>query len=180
MAQSLPWQTDELQGQAANAIVRVSRTYGAPREQVFAAWTEPELFTQWFRPAGGVSEAELDVRPGGKYRITMDPQGSLPGPATIVGTYLEVEVPERLVFTFSWELPSEVGQAGLEGLFEMDELHAGVEQLARLDSRVTVQFLQLEGATEVTVTHERIPEPNLRAFHIFGWQMVLERLDACV
>jgi uncharacterized protein YndB with AHSA1/START domain len=180
MAGSLPWQTDELQMQAADVVVRVSRTFDAPRQEVFAAWTEQELLTQWFRPAGGVSTAELDVRPGGKYRITMDPQGSLPGPAYIVGTYLKVEPPERLVFTFGWELPPADELASFEDLGDTEEFKDRVEDLARLDSLVTVQFLERDGATEVTITHERIRAPNLRAFHIFGWKMVLEQLAACL
>src|SRR5881396_1722732 len=101
----LPWETSQLEAQAADAVIHVSRIYDAPRQEVFAAWTEPALLTQWFRPLDGVSTAELDVRPGGKLRHTVDPPGQDPGPATIVGTYLEVQPPERLVFTFGWELP---------------------------------------------------------------------------
>jgi uncharacterized protein YndB with AHSA1/START domain len=179
MARLLPWDTSELQAEAAEAVVHVSRIYDAPRHEVFAAWTEPALLTQWFRPVNGVSTAELDVRPGGKYRIVMDPQGELPGPATIVGTYLEVDPPQRLVFSFGWELPPPENLEGLERL-DPKELEDRLEDLRSLDSRVTVQFHEDDGATEVEITHERLDTQRLRAFHIFGWRMVLARLPEAV
>jgi uncharacterized protein YndB with AHSA1/START domain len=179
MARLLPWERSELEAKAADAVVHVSRTYDAPRREVFAAWTEPALLTEWFRPLNGVCKAELDVRAGGKYRITMDPPDELPGPAAIVGTYLEVEPFERLVFTFAWELPPPEDLHGLEGL-DPGGLEDRLEDLRSLDSRVTVQFHEVEGATEVTITHELIDTQRLRAFHIFGWTTVLEKLPAAL
>jgi uncharacterized protein YndB with AHSA1/START domain len=176
MEAQLPWDDAVLQTQAADAVVHVSRTYPAPKEEVYAAWTEAELLTQWFRPANGFSTAELDVRPGGRYRITMDPQGTLPGPADIVGTYLEVEPSERLVFTWSWEVPPPEELTGIRGAADPEEIEARIENLRRIDSEVTVLFRETDGLTEVSITHQRLDTANLRAFHIFGWQMVLESL----
>jgi len=161
---------------AAESVVHVSRTYAAPPETVFAAWTEPELLTQWFRPAGAVCSAELDVRPGGRYRITVDPQGQLPGPAHIVGTYLEVAPPERLVFSFGWDMPPVDELEGVESFPDSRELENRLDNLREVDSRVTVQFLERNGSTEVAITHERIGTQVLRAFHIFGWGAVLGEL----
>jgi uncharacterized protein YndB with AHSA1/START domain len=176
MARLLPWETPELEAEAAQAVVHVSRTYDAPPHEVFAAWTEPALLTQWFRPLGGASTAELDVRPGGEYRITVDPQGGLPGPASIVGTYLEVEAPDRLVFTFGWELPPLEDLEGMEGL-DPQELEQRIENLRTVDSRVIVQFHEEDGGTLVEITHERIDTQGLRAFHSFGWTNVLAELS---
>jgi uncharacterized protein YndB with AHSA1/START domain len=176
MSRLLPWEYPELQREAANAVVHLSRTYDAPPEAVFAAWTDPELLVQWFRPRGGTSKAELDVRPGGRYRITMDPQGTLPGPGDIVGTYVEVEPPKRLVFTFAWELPPTEELSGAEDLANESEFRDALEELGRLESRVTLQLLQRDAATELTLTHEQIDTQALRAFHIFGWSTVLDAL----
>jgi uncharacterized protein YndB with AHSA1/START domain len=177
MTPQLPWEDSAVRTAAAESIVHVSRTYSAPREAVYDAWTKPELLTQWFRPAGGVSSAELDVRPGGKYRITVDPQGQLPGPVHIVGTYLEVEPPERLVFSFGWEVPPVEELQGVDAFPDSDDLGDRLDDLRELDSQVTVQFIERDGSTEVAITHERIGGQGLRAFHIFGWESVLGRLS---
>ena len=102
---------------------RQARASGS-REQVYRTWTEPDLFKRWFTPPGNASvTADLDVRPGGEYRITLERTELVPGRSYIVGSYLEVEPPERLVFTFGWEEPPPV---------------EGLEALSTLDSRVTV------------------------------------------
>jgi len=87
----------------------LSRVIDAPREQVFKAWTDPALLTQWFTPAPWTtSAAETDVRPGGSNLIVMrSPEGTeFPNR----GVYLEVVENQRLVFTNAytraWE-PSE-------------------------------------------------------------------------
>ncbi len=81
----------------------------APRENVYRAWTEPELLKQWFAPSPwSTPHAELDVRPGGASLVVMrGPDGNeFPNR----GVYLEVVRNERLVFTDAyvraWE-PSE-------------------------------------------------------------------------
>jgi uncharacterized protein YndB with AHSA1/START domain len=67
-------------------------------EQVWAAWTRPELLTQWFTPAPWTTpEAEIDLRPGGMFRTVMrSPEGETNEGS---GCYLEVDEPRRLVWT---------------------------------------------------------------------------------
>jgi uncharacterized protein YndB with AHSA1/START domain len=158
-------------------MVRMTRRFPVSREEIYSAWTVPELFRQWFTPPGGASpSAELDVRPGGKYRITMKPPHGLPGPAYVVGTYLEVLPPERLVYTFGWELPSPGDPLGYEGLRDLEDVVRRLRDLENVDSRVTVQFRDLGDSTEVSVTHERLATQNLRAFHLWGWEGSLDKL----
>ena len=177
MARAQPWEDAGLRTKAVDAVVRIARQFPASREEVFSAWTQPELFRQWFTPPGGSSpSAELDVRPGGKYRITMKPPRGLPGPIHVVGAYLEVLPPECLVYTFGWELPALEDPRGYEGLRELADLDRGLRELENVDSRVTVQFRDLGGATEVSVTHERLASQNLRAFHLWGWESSLSKL----
>jgi uncharacterized protein YndB with AHSA1/START domain len=87
----------------------LTRLINAPREKLFAAWTNPELLKQWFAPLPYTTPvAQLDVRPGGSSLIVMrGPDGvDMPNP----GIYLEVVENERLVvtdaYTKAWE-PSE-------------------------------------------------------------------------
>lgn len=75
-----------------------TRLINGSRDKVYRAWTEPELLKQWFCPLPWkVSEAVLDVRPGGSSFIVMQgPEGqSFPSR----GVYLEVVENERIVFT---------------------------------------------------------------------------------
>jgi uncharacterized protein YndB with AHSA1/START domain len=162
----LPWSGAGDPGSATSAAVHVTRELPARREAVFRAWTEPDLFARWFTPPGNASvTAELDVRPGGRYRIVLERTEAIAGTSYIVGSYLEVVPPERLVFTFGWEEPPQ-----LEGL----------EALGALDSRVAVGFRDLGDSTEVTITHERLESIELRAFHRWGWESTLEQLARVV
>ena len=56
----------------------LSRVINAPRERVFAAWTDPNQIRQWFGPAGFKTETlECDIRPGGLWRfIYTGPDGT--------------------------------------------------------------------------------------------------------
>jgi uncharacterized protein YndB with AHSA1/START domain len=136
-------------------VVEIKRTFAAPREKVFAAWTNAEMMARWFgrgrkeQPATQV--AELDVRPGGKYRVEIF---AADGTAyRMYGVYREVQPPEKLVFTWSSET---------EGF---------------QDSVVSVDFRALgeSGFTEVTLRHERLPEA-VREDHRDGWTSCLGTL----
>lgn len=83
--------------------ITITRVFDAPRERVWREWTEPASFADWF--GGSDSEVPLDsvvmdVRPGGAWRLTMFAE---PGRREIHwhGDYVEVDEPERLVFTLS-------------------------------------------------------------------------------
>jgi uncharacterized protein YndB with AHSA1/START domain len=83
--------------------IAITRVFDAPREAVWAEWTEPEPFADWFGgpqcevPPASVS---MDVRPGGSWRLTMY---APPDRREIrwAGEYLEVVAPERLVLTLT-------------------------------------------------------------------------------
>jgi uncharacterized protein YndB with AHSA1/START domain len=82
------------------APLTITRTFEAPRQAVWDAWTKPEQFKQWFMPKPfSVPACELDVRVGGKLKVdTMAPDGSI---MPLVGEYLEVDEPSKLVTTNS-------------------------------------------------------------------------------
>jgi len=82
--------------------VVVTRTFNAPRELVYAAWTKPEHFSVWFGTDAvevPLDTLSLDVRVGGAWKATMQ----LPDGHQInwVGEYTEVDPPERLSFTMT-------------------------------------------------------------------------------
>ena len=86
--------TDETSGRE----LTLTRHIPAPPDAVYRAFTEPDLLKRWFAPKPyTVSEAELDVRPGGRQRIVMvSPDGT---PMPMRGVYLEVVADARLVVT---------------------------------------------------------------------------------
>lgn len=78
--------------------VVIARIIKAPRERVFKAWTDPKQMAQWWGPAVFTTPVcEMDVRPGGLYRIVMRSPDGVDYP--LKGVYREVVEPERLVMT---------------------------------------------------------------------------------
>jgi len=84
------------------------RTYDAPLQAVWQAWTDPEMLKQWWGPEGvTVPECELDVRMGGKIHIVMeggDQMGQAKGMRwPMEGEFTTVEEATKLSYTAkSW------------------------------------------------------------------------------
>lgn len=105
------------------------RVFDAPRERVWAAYTEPELLAQWWGPRKYETVIDvMDFRPGGSWRILNQGCGGEHG---FRGTYREISEPERIVQTWEWEgMPGHV-------LIETAEL----EDLGDDRTKVTVTSL---------------------------------------
>jgi uncharacterized protein YndB with AHSA1/START domain len=78
----------------------LERTLDAPVDLVWAAYTDPEHLKQWFAPKPyQITECELDLRPGGIFRIRMvGPDGFDTGHGS-AGCVLEVEQGKKLTWT---------------------------------------------------------------------------------
>jgi uncharacterized protein YndB with AHSA1/START domain len=79
----------------------VTRTFNAPRDLVWKAWTEPERLAQWWGPKGcTIRVVKLDLRPGGMFHYAMqfEPGHDMWGRFI----YREIEGPDRLVFVNSF------------------------------------------------------------------------------
>ncbi len=107
--------------------VVTERVFDAPRDRVYAAFTDPELIPQWWGLRSTTTVVDkLDARPGGAWRfVERNSDGSENG---FRGTFREVTPPESLVYTFEWE--------GMPGHVVVD----------------TVRFEDLDGRTKVTNT----------------------------
>lgn len=138
----------------------ISRIIDAPRQRVFEAWTDPQHLSRWWGVRQGYTApiVEIDLREGGRYRLAMlAPEGGIPN--IVGGVFREVQPPEKLSFTWAWEHgPQE---------------HPHWEPTETL---VTVEFRDLGGSTEVTLTHTGFPEAPMRDEHTNGWSGVLQRL----
>jgi uncharacterized protein YndB with AHSA1/START domain len=78
----------------------VTRTIDGAPASVFEAWTDADLFRQWWVPKSmGLTllSCEVDARAGGGYRLTFDI--GTEEPMAFFGRYLEVTPPSRLVWT---------------------------------------------------------------------------------
>ena len=134
----------------------------APRELVWAAWTEPKRMAQWWGPHGFTNPVcEIDARPGGAIRIHMrGPDGSV---YPMTGTFREVLPPKRLVFTAVAE--------DLDGN-------------PHLEALTTVTFEEEGGRTKVTVQASAVGlsplAPQMLAGMDAGWTQSLERLAELV
>jgi uncharacterized protein YndB with AHSA1/START domain len=82
--------------------IHIERIFDAPRERVFATFTDPALVPEWWGPEGSTTIVDrMDVEAGGSWRyVVKGDDGSEHG---FRGTYREVSPPERLVSTFEWE-----------------------------------------------------------------------------
>lgn len=134
----------------------IKRTFKAPAEKVFAAWTQPEGLKRWFGPTDGttVPLAQTDVRIGGRYRIIMrmvDGEEHRVG-----GVYKEIVPNRKLVFTWAWESTPE------------------------RESLVTVEIKPVGTGCEMTFTHERFFDEAARDRHRAGWTGILDKLEQYV
>lgn len=140
---------------AGTIALRLTRRFNAPRDRVFTAWTTEEALKRWWCPPGWVPEQiEVDLRPGGSYVLGM--RESTGGTSvSIVGRFVEVRAPERLVYTWRW----------LGAFEEMPE------------TLVTVEFLSTGSGTEVVVLHEHISDVRLWHRHRSGWIAACDRME---
>lgn len=143
---------DERDTMLSETSLRIERSFDASPEEVFDAWTNPEVLRRWWAPhsQGSTPVAEVDLRVGGRYRLTMEaPDGTR---HTVVGEYREVERPHRLVYSWQWELDS--GEPG----------HI---------STVTVAFHARDERTQVVLEHSELPDADSRDRHAQGWSACL-------
>ena len=133
----------------------IARTINARRELVFAAWTDPRLAAQWWGPVNyPAAHVEMDVRPGGAWRICL--RSTEGGPDLWQGgVFREIVAPERLVFTFAWE---EEDERGLETL-------------------VTVTLADAGGKTRMIFRQAPFQSDKERDGHRWGWNSAFDRLD---
>jgi uncharacterized protein YndB with AHSA1/START domain len=79
-------------------VFTVERIFAAPRDLVFKVWTNPRYVALWWGVDGATNpRCELDVRPGGKWRIDMRTASGVVYPNQ--GVFLEVVDNERLVYS---------------------------------------------------------------------------------
>jgi len=89
------------------------RTFDAPRERVWKAFTDPEIVPRWWGPHGTTTKiTEMDVRPGGKWRYVSSAADR--DDVVFYGEYLTVTPPEGFEWTFMFDVEGVGPQGGPE------------------------------------------------------------------
>jgi uncharacterized protein YndB with AHSA1/START domain len=131
----------------------LKRTYDASVERVFTAWTEADAWRVWMGPKDITTEVEeFDCRPGGAFSIVMV---SSEGRHPARGKFIEVDAPRRVSLTWRWfDTPAEAEDT----LMEVDMTDLG------------------NGKTELTLTHSRFRNNEVRDRHADGWSSCFDAL----
>jgi uncharacterized protein YndB with AHSA1/START domain len=133
-------------------VVRVGRRFEASPERVFDAWLDPGRARRFLfaTSTGQMVRAEIDARVGGSFNFT-DRRDNVD--VEHIGTYLEIDRPRRLVFTFHTERGS------------------------RDLSRVTIEIAPQGEGCELTLTHEMDPKwGEYKERTLAGWSKIVEGL----
>ncbi|MDX2308524.1 MAG: SRPBCC family protein [Hyphomicrobium sp.] len=101
----LEMHTERMRARAAQKPYAITRTFAAPRDLVWKAWTEPKRLAEWWGPKGCKIEiGSFDLRPGGIFHYAMTYSTG----SRMWGRFLyrDVRAPDRLVWfnSFSNEL----------------------------------------------------------------------------
>jgi uncharacterized protein YndB with AHSA1/START domain len=118
----------------------------ATPEEVFPYLTQSDKYVLWM----GLT-AEIDPRPGGIYQVDPNTRD------IILGEFIEVVPPKRIVFTWGWKEPGHPVPAG--------------------STRVHIELTPHNGGTLLRLEHHSVPPPS-RERHEMGWSHYLGRLRA--
>jgi uncharacterized protein YndB with AHSA1/START domain len=138
---------------SGDRTLRIERTYRAPAEAVFDAWTSEEVIRRWWRTERGyeTSEAEVDLRVGGAVRVVMrDPETEAEYGGG--GLYTEIDRPNRLAFTWLWD-----------------------EETRR--TLIEIDFEETDGVTLVRFTHSGLWNEEAVRSHEEGWGSAFDNLE---
>jgi uncharacterized protein YndB with AHSA1/START domain len=144
--------------------LQIRRTFAAPREKVFAAWTQREQLERWMCrdvPSHIISHHVQDIRIGGRWLTEIrDPAKNEVYWGQ--GVYREVKPPEKLVFTWFWTKDRPDGE----------NMHPGSEETV-----VTVEFFARGDSTEVVLTHGPFASKAIQNEHDRGWNGCFDVLE---
>ena len=144
----------EAQMVKSETALEMKRVFNASAEQLFQAWTQPEMMNKWYHSGPDMhAVCTVDLRVGGRYEVQMHPEEG--DPYIAGGVYREIVPQEKLVFTWLWK-----------------------HEEASMESLVTLEFKPLgKGETELILVHERFANDEERDKHAEGWIAVLDQLE---
>lgn len=151
-----------------------SRTFDAPAEELFRAWTDPKMMAQWFAPQPmTVPKVEIDARPGGNFIFVMrDPDGT---DYASTGEFLEIDEPRKIVYRDS---VSEMPDSFLDAV---NQARGEAPGTPIPDGTVTVTFEEAGDTTTMTFSEEWDSRATRDAWiemqMVEGFQQGLDQLE---
>jgi len=150
----------------------IKRTFDAPREKVWKAWTDPEMMKLWWGPKGfSAPYAEIDFRVGGKYLNCMkSPEGK---EYWGTGVYRDIVPMQRIALTDSFA--DEKGNV-------VPPSHYGMQGEWPVEMNLVLTFEELNGKTNLTIHYPNIPGANEKDLNDMrqGWNESLDKLALVV
>lgn len=139
----------------SNIDVIIDRIFDAPARTVFDQWIAADGLRAWFAPDGfDVMLVEVHPVPGGRWQVEMrSDEGEV---YVEYGDYRELRPGERLVLTLTQGLGAEIGPR----------------------TTVSVDFVGLDGRTEMHFIQEGLETVERRDDNIEGWRECFDKLEA--
>ena len=136
----------------SNSKVVIERVFDAKVELLWETWTQPELIEQWFGsdPYGVVHKVDIDLTPGGRYRIQFSDSDTSVHIAK--GEYLNIDQYKNLKMTWEWE--SEPNQV----------------------SELNVDFISMNDKTKIILTHSNLAFETVHNYE-FGWTSAFNKIE---
>ena len=138
---------------SARTTLRLKRSFQAPAQRVFDAWTSEEVMRRWFHAEHDweTTEAAVDLRVGGSVRVVMrNPHENAEYGGG--GEYTVIDPPDRLAFTWVWDR----------------EPH---------ETLIEIEFEETDGVTEVRFTHTGLLDEEALRSHEEGWSKCFANLE---
>ena len=147
--------SDNASTASADRVLLMTRVFDAPRSLVFKVWTDPQHLVRWWGPRGYTTPVcEMDVRPGGAYRLLMrSAQGQ---EIWWHGIFREIVEPERLVWTCAIDRPDGARVSG--------------------ETVLTVTFEEQGRKTRLTLHQATFDSIGNCNAHRDGWTQAFERI----
>lgn len=140
--------------QTLGPSLTIRRTFNAPRERVFAAFTDPTLLVRWLGPDDvTMSDVAFDASVGGALRFVYNSPNM--GEMIVTGTVTALRRPEHLAYTWTWEEDDKADEH---------------------ESAIHIDFIAHGNETEVRFVHANLKSVESRDRHEGGWTDAFDNL----
>ena len=137
--------------------VNITQDFTVSKTELFSAWTEESALKSWWKPTGRtLSSVENEIKEGGKITYEFEDGDESTGQLTIEGEYKTALPEEKLVYTWNWIVDNEALENG--------------------NYLLTVEFTELDGGSQISITQEKQSEDEGIHPHKEGWEEALESL----
>ncbi|OJW47557.1 MAG: hypothetical protein BGO67_04215 [Alphaproteobacteria bacterium 41-28] len=128
----------------------IKKKLTAPRDKVFEALSRPEIINLWLKPDEAWKVTSKNTfEPGGHFELNMTDQDGIAH--NHMGEYKEIIPLKKIVFTWNSKLIK--------------------------NTLVTIELADIDGFTELTLTHDLFPDEEIKERHHQGWKGCLENLS---